>query len=134
MKNNILIVDDTPMNHDVIRSVLKDDYKVSSVLSVKQMLESVVRKRPDLILSDIMMPEADGFEGIQGLRHLPGMETIPVIFITAKNDVETEVKAFELGAEDFITKPISPPILKARIDRTMKRPVYHPDFQPARLF
>ena len=134
MKKNILVVDDTPANLDVMKGILSEDYNVTVVLSVSQMLESVVRKKPDLILSDIMMPVCDGFEGIKGLRSLPGMEYIPVIFVSAKDDTETEVKAFELGAEDYIRKPVSPPVVKARVARTMSRPVINPDYQPTRLF
>lgn len=116
----ILVVDDTPQNITVIAHILQEDYRIVAATSAGAALKKVEQEIPDLILLDIMMPGTDGFEVCKTLKMLPHSKDIPVIFITAMSDVDTEVRAFKLGAEDFITKPISPPILKARVDRIFR--------------
>lgn len=110
----ILIVDDTPENIDILSNILKD-YKRSVALNGEKALKVIQNKKPDLILLDIMMPEVDGFETCRRLKLNPETKDIPVIFITAKSSVEDETKGLELGAVDFIPKPISPPIVLARV-------------------
>ncbi len=110
----ILLVDDTPENIDILGEVLKD-YKKSVALNGEKALKIVRLKKPDLILLDIMMPEMDGFEVCRRLKSDPETADIPVIFITAKNSVEDETRGLELGAVDFIPKPISPPVVLARV-------------------
>ncbi len=113
-KSTILIVDDTPENIDVLGQVLSD-YKRLFALNGAKALQTAKNKLPDIILLDIMMPEMDGFEVCRLLKEDPITAKIPVIFITAKNQIEDEVKGFELGAVDFISKPISLPIVQARV-------------------
>ncbi|MFH0733154.1 MAG: response regulator [bacterium] len=113
-EQRILIVDDTPENIDILSNILKD-YKKSIALNGEKALKVVQSKKPDLILLDVMMPEMDGFETCRRLKANPGTCDIPIIFITAKNSVEDETKGLELGAVDFIPKPISPPIVLARV-------------------
>ncbi len=110
----ILLVDDTPENIDILGEVLKG-YKKSVALNGEKALKIVRLKKPDLILLDIMMPEMDGFEVCRRLKSDPETADIPVIFITAKNSVEDETRGLELGAVDFIPKPISPPVVLARV-------------------
>ena len=115
-KAMILVVDDTPDNLILMNSLLKDDYKVKIANSGEKALKIVASDSPpDLILLDIMMPGIDGYEMCQRLKHDPKTMDIPVIFLTAKADVEDEKRGLELGAADYITKPISPPIVMARV-------------------
>ncbi len=114
-KATLLVVDDTPDNLTLINGLLKDDYKVKVANSGEMALKIAFNLPPDLILLDIMMPDMDGYEVCQSLKFNPNTRDIPVIFLTAKSETEDERKGLELGAADYITKPISPPILLARI-------------------
>ena len=112
----ILVVDDTPDNLSLMGGLLKDQYKVKVANSGERALEIVAdADKPDLILLDIMMPEMDGYEVCRRLMANPNTRDIPVIFLTAMATVEDEQKGLEMGAADYITKPISPPIVLARI-------------------
>lgn len=111
----ILAVDDTLANIDVLKGVLSQDYLVQAALSGKVALKIIEKHKPDLILLDIMMPDMDGYEVCQILKSQEATKDIPVIFLTAKIQEDDETKGLSLGAVDYITKPISPPILKERI-------------------
>ncbi|PKN18437.1 MAG: hypothetical protein CVU71_13155 [Deltaproteobacteria bacterium HGW-Deltaproteobacteria-6] len=120
-KPTILVVDDTPDNLTLITSLLRDLYRVKIAVSGKKALQIAFSgERPDLILLDIMMPEVDGYEVCRQLKGDSETRDIPVIFLTAKTEIEDEVKGFEFGAADYITKPISPPILLARVRTHLK--------------
>ncbi|CAA7625761.1 putative Bacteriophytochrome (Light-regulated signal transduction histidine kinase) [Candidatus Terasakiella magnetica] len=112
----ILIVDDTPENLHVLMELLKPSYTVRGANSAQRAL-AVARAlpRPDLILLDIMMPEMDGYECLRRLRDTPETRDIPVIFLTALDSTEDERHGLDLGAVDYITKPIRPAIVEARI-------------------
>jgi PAS domain S-box-containing protein len=115
-KATILVVDDTPDNLALMSSLLKVDYKVKIANGGEKALKIVASDSPpDLILLDIMMPGMDGYEVCQRLKRDPKTMNIPVIFLTAKAEMEDEKKGLELGAVDYITKPISPPIVMARV-------------------
>jgi len=114
-KQTILAVDDTLANIDVVKGVLSQDYLVQAALSGKMALKIIEKQKPDLILLDIMMPDMDGYEVCQILKSQQATKDIPVIFLTAKIQEDDETKGLSLGAVDYITKPISPPILKERI-------------------
>ena len=114
-KQTILAVDDTPENLDVVKSILVSDYVVKAAVNGKMALKIAEAQQPDLILLDIMMPEMDGYEVCRLLKSNPATARIPVIFLTAKDETENEAKGFELGAADYILKPVSPPILTARV-------------------
>lgn len=118
MKNpeyKVLIVDDTPENIEILAETLTD-YKRLIANSGERALSIVnSANKPDIILLDIMMPEMDGFEVCRRIKENPQTADIPVIFITAKNSIEDEILGLELGAVDFISKPISPPSVKARV-------------------
>jgi len=112
----ILVVDDTPDNLAVLSSLLKDEYRVKVASSGEKALKvAAAANPPDLILLDIMMPGLDGYEVCQRLKLDPATRDIPVIFLTAKSDVDSERHGLELGAVDYISKPISPPIVLARV-------------------
>ncbi len=112
----ILVVDDTPQNLMLMTELLKDQYRVIVANGGERGL-SLARgqQQPDLILLDIMMPDLDGYEVMTRLKASEITANIPVIFLTAKSEVEDETRGLELGAADYITKPISPPILLARV-------------------
>jgi len=114
-KQTILAVDDTLSNIDVVKGVLSQDYIVQAALSGKMAISIIEKKKPDLILLDIMMPEMDGYEVCQLLKSQIETKDIPIIFLTAKSQVEDETRGLALGAVDYILKPISPPILKERV-------------------
>ncbi len=112
----VLVVDDTPDNLSLMSNLLKDDYKVKVANSGEKALKIAASEQPpDLILLDIMMPGMDGYEVCRQLKRDPKTMNIPIIFLTAKAEMEDEKKGLELGAVDYITKPISPPIVMARV-------------------
>jgi putative two-component system response regulator len=115
-KATILVVDDTPDNLALMSGLLKDLYRVKIANNGEKALKiAATVPAPDLILLDIMMPGMDGYEVCSRLKANPQTQAIPVIFLTAKSEVEDERQGLELGAEDYITKPVSPPILMARV-------------------
>ena len=115
-KPTILVVDDTPDNITLLCALLGDLYRNKVATSGEKALKiAKAEPHPDLILLDIMMPEIDGYEVCRQLKADPATEHIPVIFLTAKTQEGDETKGFELGAVDYITKPIVPPILMARV-------------------
>ncbi|MYN44833.1 response regulator [Pseudoduganella sp. FT93W] len=116
VKPTILIVDDTPENLSLMSELLRHEYKLKIANSGARALKlAATGELPDLILLDIMMPEMDGYEVCQILKAHPATREIPVIFLTAKADIEAEEKGLQMGAVDYITKPVSPPILMARL-------------------
>jgi putative two-component system response regulator len=116
-KATILVVDDTPDNITLLCSVLGDQYRNKVATSgIKALKIARADQPPDLILLDIMMPDMDGYEVCRQLKADPATRHIPIIFLTAKTEEGDETKGFELGAVDYITKPIVPSILMARVD------------------
>ena len=112
----ILVVDDTPANLSLMTGLLRDIYKVKAAIDGEKALRiAQAQPAPDLILLDIMMPGMDGYEVCRQLKADPATRDIPVIFLTAKSGVEDEKMGLDLGAVDYITKPISPPIVMARV-------------------
>ena len=112
----LLIVDDEPINIKVLTNALKGDYKIVGVKNGEQALKRVnVDAPPDLILLDVIMPGMSGYEVCARLKANPETRDIPVIFVTAMTDEADETKGLGLGAVDYITKPISPDIVRARV-------------------
>ena len=115
-RSTLLVVDDMPENLTLMSRLLKNDYKVKVANSGEKALKIAASDSPpSLILLDIMMPGMDGYEVCRRLKCDPATMNIPVIFLTARSEVEEEKKGLELGAVDYITKPISPPIIMARV-------------------
>ncbi|QYJ85704.1 two-component system response regulator [Shewanella mesophila] len=111
----ILVVDDTPENIDILVGILGGDYKVKVAIDGPKALALANKSAPDLILLDVMMPGMNGYEVCQRLKQDPLTSHIPVIFVTALAEVADETQGFELGAVDYITKPVSAPVVKARV-------------------
>lgn len=117
IQNSILIVDDNPNNSRVLFYILHESgFKVSVVKSGKMALEKLPLIQPDLILLDVMMPGIDGFETCRYLKENEATKNIPVVFMTALSEVEHKVKALQLGAVDYITKPIQVEEVLARVN------------------
>jgi putative two-component system response regulator len=115
-KRTLLIVDDTPENLTVLGQILMPFYKVRVASSGARALEIATSAPvPDLILLDVMMPEMDGYEVIHQLKSSPDTQSIPVIFVTALTEADDEAKGLQLGAADYITKPVRPAIVLARV-------------------
>jgi EAL domain-containing protein (putative c-di-GMP-specific phosphodiesterase class I)/DNA-binding response OmpR family regulator len=115
-KYTILIVDDTIENIDILKEILKEEYHLKVALNGNKAVEIVQSDdKPDLVLLDVMMPGLDGFDVCTILKSDEKTSYIPIIFLTAKNSEEDEERGLGLGAEDFISKPFSPLIVKARI-------------------
>ncbi|MFM7728096.1 MAG: response regulator [Flavobacteriales bacterium] len=125
-KPTLLIVEDSTENLQILNALLKDDYRLKLAKSGQKCIEIAQQHpQPDLILLDVIMPELDGFEVCEQLKSSDSTSAIPIIFLTALNEVADETKGFQKGGSDFVTKPFNPDIVKARI-RT------HLDLQSAR--
>lgn len=111
----LLLVDDEPTNLQVLRQILQDDYRLFFAKDGDKALEMAARERPDLILLDVMMPGMTGYEVCTRLKQDEMTVATPVIFVTALADVDDEARGFEVGAVDYITKPVSLPIVRARV-------------------
>ncbi len=124
-KPKILVVDDEPIYLDILVDALKDDYRLKVVKTGKDALKlAKADKSLSLILLDVLLPDANGYEVCQQLKEAAETKHIPIIFITAVSDVGHEAKGLELGAIDYIAKPFSLPIVKARIKHHLKRELY----------
>ena len=115
--SKVLIVDDIPANLDLLRSMLKPmGSQIFFATSGAMALEIAKNARPDLILMDIMMPDMDGLETCRRLKENKDLTAIPVIFVTAKTEVDDLVRGFEAGGVDYITKPVKQPEVHARVN------------------
>ena len=119
-RQKVLIIDDLPTNIQVLSEILENEYEIFFATSGKEGLEIAQAEHPDLVLLDIMMPEMDGFEVCRRLKEDPATQSIPVIFVTAMRSAEDEAKGLELGAIDYITKPVTPIIVKMRVRNHME--------------
>jgi len=115
-KKIVLLVDDAPANIQIVNSILKDTYRIRVATNGVKALELAKgTPPPDLVLLDIVMPEMDGYEVCTRLKAAPETRDIPVIFLTGQTETEDETRGFEVGAVDYIHKPFSPAIVKARV-------------------
>jgi two-component system, sensor histidine kinase and response regulator len=115
-KPRILIVDDVPANIKALAGILRDDYKILTSTSGQSALNIVAAQDIDLILLDVVMPEIDGYEVCKRLKADKNSADIPIIFVTSKTEDDDEIRGFELGAVDYITKPIRPTVVKVRVN------------------
>lgn len=119
-QQTVLIVDDTPENIDIIGNILSQDYTVMISTSGLKALEIAETQLPDLILLDVIIPDIDGYEILHRLKNNDRTKDIPVIFVTAKDSIRDEERGLRMGAADYISKPISVPILKHRVANQLK--------------
>ena len=111
----LLLVDDEPTNLQVLRHVLQADYRLLFATDGARALQVAREQRPDLVLLDIMMPNMDGYAVCCALKADAATASIPVIFITALDDSQDETAGFDVGGVDYLTKPVSPPVVRARV-------------------
>lgn len=125
-KAKILVVDDVELNRIILQEILSDTYEIeqasSGVEAISIMLNAV--EKPTLVLLDIMMPEMDGYEVLSIMKASPTLEKIPVIFITAVTDSDSEERGLSGGAADYITKPFEPDIIKLRVSNQIELTLY----------
>ena len=128
-KHTILVVDDDRTNLQIVRDVLGDSFDLQLAISGEMALKFIGRRKPDLILMDLMMPGMDGKETMRRIREEPANRSIPFIFLTASQSPEEETECLNMGASDFITKPIVPSVLERRISRILELEDFHRDLQ-----
>jgi sigma-B regulation protein RsbU (phosphoserine phosphatase) len=123
-ESRVLIVDDTKSNIDALVQVLQGDYRLSVALSGEAALRAVEKSPPDLIMLDVMMPGIDGFEVCRLLREKPAYRDIPIMFLTGLQDVENKARGFEVGGNDYLTKPFAALEVKARVKAHLTAKAY----------
>ena len=120
----VLIVDDVPANVEILVEALKNDYKLSVAIDGERALRAVEKSPPDLILLDIMMPGIDGYEVCRRLRAAEATRELPIMFLSALEDVANKARGFELGANDYLSKPFEILEVKARVRSLLKAKAY----------
>ena len=119
-RNSILIVEDSELNITVLTDILAEKYELHIAKDGPTGIEIAKSKLPDLILLDIVLPRMDGYEVIKILKDNWETKDIPIIFVTALNNVDDEIKGLLMGADDYINKPFNPLIVMLRIDIQMR--------------
>ena len=114
-KSRLLIVDDEPTNIHILSNILSEDYEIRAANGGQRAIDAAISQSPDLILLDMMMPEIDGLEVCKRLKANEATKDIPIIFVTSMSDPANEELGLQAGAVDYISKPVSPPIVKARV-------------------
>ncbi len=118
----ILLVDDEP---DILEfmeyNLKKENYEVHKAANGKEAITKAKKVKPDLIILDIMMPEMDGIETCRALREIPDFKNTMIAFLTARNEDYSQIAGFDVGADDYITKPIKPKVLISRIKALFRR-------------
>jgi sigma-B regulation protein RsbU (phosphoserine phosphatase) len=122
--SRVLIVDDVKDNIDVLVNALRDEYKLSVALDGTAALRSVEKQSPDLVLLDIMMPGIDGYEVCRQLRAREATREVPVMFLSALEDVQNKARGFEVGGNDYLTKPFELLEVQARVRSLLKAKAY----------
>ena len=118
----VLIVDDEIDILDLLEyNLIKEGYEVCRAMDGKEAIQVAQKERPNLILLDIMMPRMNGIEACEKLREMPDMQGVYIVFLTARSEEYSELAGFEVGADDYISKPIKPRILKSRIKAILRR-------------
>ncbi|MFM7150948.1 MAG: response regulator, partial [Gemmataceae bacterium] len=123
-ESRVLIVDDTKSNIDALVQVLQGDYRLSVALSGEAAIRAVEKSPPDLIMLDVVMPGIDGFEVCRLLREKPIYQDIPIMFLTGLQDVENKARGFEVGGNDYLTKPFEALEVRARVKAHLTAKAY----------
>ncbi len=123
-ESRILIVDDAKTNIDILVEALRDEYKLSVALDGTAALRSVEKSAPDLVLLDIVMPGIDGYEVCRQLRAQPSTRELPIMFLSSLEDVKDKARGFEVGGNDYLTKPFEILEVKARVRSLLKAKAY----------
>src|SRR5258706_3766297 len=122
LRPKILIVDDEPLNVDYLEQELEElNYATISSTNGREALDKIISESPDLVLLDIMMPIMDGFAVLERVKTNPAIRDIPMIVISANNDLQSVVKGIQLGADDYLPKPFEPTLLQARIQSSLEK-------------
>lgn len=124
-RSKVLVVDDQLANVKLITAVLKRDYEIIPAYGGLEALEKVDSEKPDIVLLDVMMPEIDGYEVCKRIKQGESTRFMPVVMITALSDVEDRIKAIEVGADEFLTKPINTQELITRTKSLLKTKQFH---------
>ena len=128
----VLVVDDLPSSRDLLaRCLAQDQYSVSFAADGTSALASVRRDPPDIVLMDVMMPGVDGIEACRALKQEPATRLVPVVLITAAVDAESRIRGIDAGADDFLSKPVNPLELRARVRSLMRIKRYTDDLDTA---
>lgn len=114
-KKTILVIDDSKQSLDIITHILQDNYSVITTTDCHNLIRIFNKTIPDLILLDVIMPKISGYEVMREIRLIDPLSHIPVLFLTAIDDEESQLQGLNLGALDYVTKPFNPKILKAKI-------------------
>ncbi|MBN2505212.1 MAG: fused response regulator/phosphatase [Verrucomicrobia bacterium] len=121
----VLLVDDTKVNLDILVEGLKSDHKLSLALNGETALQIAARTPPDLVLLDIVMPGLDGYEVCRRLRQMPETADVPIMFLSSLEEVQNKTRGFEVGANDYLTKPFEMLEVKARVRSLLKAKAYN---------
>lgn len=124
LKGKVLIVDDEEVNIRLIEAYLNKEYEIITAQSGKEALEKIREDKPDIVLLDIMMPQISGYDVCKSIKEKDATRFIPVVMITALSGVEAKIKAIEIGADDYLTKPINRIELLTRIKSLLKKKYY----------
>src|SRR5262252_4290699 len=122
--SRVLLVDDAKPNLDILVEGLKADYKLSIALNGEMALQAAARNPPDLVLLDIMMPGMDGYEVCRRMRQMPETAEVPIMFLSSLEEVQNKTRGFEVGANDYLTKPFEMLEVKARVKSLLKAKAY----------
>lgn len=120
-KAAILVVDDSRTSLELIQLSLRDDYRITTQTEPPVALEVVRREQFDLIILDVVMPQMDGYQLCQSIRSLPSYRTTPILFLSSRDSDHEKVLGFQVGGDDYVTKPFNPLELKARVDAKLRR-------------
>ena len=123
-ESRILIVDDVKTNVDILVEALRDEYKLSVALDGAAALRSIEKSPPDLVLLDIVMPGLDGYEVCRRLRAQESTRELPIMFLSSLEDVKDKTRGFEVGGNDYLTKPFEVLEVKARVRSLLKAKAY----------
>jgi len=119
---SILVVDDDPDIVEIVKyNLSNEDYKVYTAKDGIEAVEKAKKKKPNLILLDVMMPEMDGIEACEKIRGIKGLDKTVIAFLTARGEDYSQVAGFEAGADDYITKPIKPKVLSSKVKALLRR-------------